>query len=83
MTIPMAFGAARSIWTALVGRKAEWSFLHAKPRCLLNVDNGAWLAGLAVTESELAGVAMSKQRTSRIAFGIARAVYEEIAGEQD
>jgi hypothetical protein len=47
MTGRIAFEARRSIWTALVRRKAERSFLYARPRRLLNVDNRARNAGLA------------------------------------
>src|SRR5215471_17969499 len=75
----MAFGAVRSIWTALVRRKAERSLLYGKPRSSLDIDDGAGNTSLA--EGEFAGVAESKQGASCITLRIARALNEELAVE--
>jgi hypothetical protein len=83
MTTRIAFGAGRSIWTALVRRKAEWSFLHAKPRSPLDADDGAGNADLTIAKHELAGVAESEESTGCITLWIARAFHDELAVEDD
>jgi hypothetical protein len=59
MTSRPRYRAVASIWTALIRGKAERSFLDAEACSLLDVDDVAGNAGLAIAECELAGDALS------------------------
>jgi len=81
-TTGLAFGAGRSIWTALVRRKADRSLLYAEPRCPLNVDDGARSASLAI-EHLGARVAATEQDPGSVTLRIAGAGHKYIALEDD
>ena len=58
-------------------------FAHRELGSLLDVDDGARLAGLAVEEGEPAGDASGLENAGKIMFGIPRALDNQIAVKLD